>query len=726
MIRKLEFTHRRQFYQTNLRNKTHNELLAYNFQHNSSANSAYLYAISLWVHFGFQNAVSVGPILHFVHILISPFCCRRFSESLRRRPPSPLLSAKPEVGSIVRCDLIVYCLLAILSVTASRHVIHYLFMVVITSNSNSNSNSNGSIVFVILFESSSRFPKYQSKPPVLRRIMSQKKASPPPEQPSSSSSDDSRRRKRPSFKNVVREVMNLRKFSKYVEPILEPLVRRVVKEEVESAMEKHIASMNWDYKYKEDSSVPRRLQLQFLSLLSLPVFTGTRIEGGDCNTLKVALIDACTGKTVSYGIESSAAVEIVVLEGDFDSNDDNNWTPEEFTNNIVRQRRGKKNLLTGNAFLNLREGIGLVGDLSFTDNSSWTRSRKFRLGAQVLGKCDGDRVREAKSESFVVRDHRGELYKKHHPPYLSDEVWRLEKIGKDGAFHKRLNKEKIKTVKDFLALSYLDPARLRNILGSGMSTKMWEATVEHARRCIVDDKKLYLYCPPSLNKDGVVFNVVGQVLGVLSDRKYAVADNLSELEMDEAHKLVISAFQHPEEIVSYDDEASLRTGTCSISEDIYPLNRQIITGDPEGSKIRTSHKKGRFDYPQMSALSPDVNVMPTIFPLRDVDSLDEYGLNSMETDELRFDHDQPLNLPDDTLICGAESLTGHDDEDMQYFGTSSSSQVDLQRAIDGFLFPHSAVGKAQRRWKIVSSVLKWLLLMLEIRERDIIKCMNPG
>lgn len=556
--------------------------------------------------------------------------------------------------------------------------------------------------------------------------MSQKKVSPPPDQPSSSSSDASGRRKLTSFRNVVLEVMNFRKFNKYMEPILEPLVRKVVKEEVESAIGKHMASMNWDYGY-ENTYVPRRLQLQFLSSLSLPVFTGTRIEGGDCNTLKVALIDACTGKTVSSGIESSATVEIVVLEGDFDSNDEDNWTVEEFNSNIVRERQGKKPLLTGNALLNLREGIGLVGDLTFTDNSSWTRSRKFRLGARILDISDGDRVREAKSESFVVRDHRGELYKKHHPPYLSDEVWRLEKIGKEGAFHKRLIKEKIKTVKDFLALSYLDPARLRIILGSGMSTKMWEVTVEHARKCVVDDKKLYSYCPPSLNGDGVVFNVVGQVLGVFSNRKYVVADRLSEVEMAEAHKLVISAFQHPEKIVSYDDESSLRTGICSISEDIYPpLNAQMVIRDSEGSKIRTSNKKGRFDYPQMSALSPDVNVMPTIYPLGGVDSLDEYGLTSMESDELRFDHVQPLSLHGpvtDTLICDSESLKTHD-EDMQYFGTTS--QLDLQCAVDGFLFPHSTIGKAQRRWKIVSSVLKWFSLMLEIRERDIIKYTNPG
>ncbi|KVI06314.1 Calmodulin binding protein-like protein [Cynara cardunculus var. scolymus] len=532
-----------------------------------------------------------------------------------------------------------------------------------------------------------------------QRIMSQKKTSPPPEQPSSSSSSASGRRKRPSFRNVVIEAMRYAKFNKYVEPILEPLVRRV---------------------NEKDSYVPRRLQLQFLSSLSLPVFTGTRIEGGDCNTLKVALIDASTGKTVSSGIESSATVEIVVLEGDFDSNEGDNWTLEEFNNNIVRERQGKKALLTGNALLNLQEGFGLVGDLSFSDNSSWTRSRKFRLGARVLDNCNGDRVREAKSESFVVRDHR--VYKKHHPPYLSDEVWRLEKIGKEGAFHKRLNKEKIKTVKDFLVLSYVDPARLRNILGSGMSTKMWEVTMEHARRCVIDDMKLYLYCPRSLNRDGVVFNVVGQVLGLLSDSKYIVADKLSETELAEAHKLVISSFQHQEEIICYDDEASLKTGTCSISEDIYPTNALTVAGDSECNKTIASHTKGRFDYPQMSAPSPDV--MPSIMypPMGDIGSLDEYGLNSMESDDLRFD--QPVDLHcqvSDTLICDSESLKSQD-VDMQYFGTSS--EADLQCAVDGFLFPHSAIVKAQRRWKIVSSVLKWLSLMLEIRERDIIKTMN--
>ena len=43
------------------------------------------------------------------------------------------------------------------------------------------------------------------------------------------------------------------------------------------------------------------------------------------------------------------------------------------------------------------------------------------------------------------------------------------------------------------------------ILGSGMSTKMWEASVEHAKTCVLTDK-VHHYYPDGLNKAGVVFN----------------------------------------------------------------------------------------------------------------------------------------------------------------------------------------------------------------------------
>ena len=39
----------------------------------------------------------------------------------------------------------------------------------------------------------------------------------------------------------------------------------------------------------------------------------------------------------------------------------------------------------------------------------------------------------------------------------------MEKIGKDGSFHKRLNKARIFTVEDFLRLVVRDSQRLRNV-----------------------------------------------------------------------------------------------------------------------------------------------------------------------------------------------------------------------------------------------------------------------
>lgn len=148
--------------------------------------------------------------------------------------------------------------------------------------------------------------------------------------------------------------------------------------------------------------------LQFSNAISLPVFTGTRIEGEGCTRLEVALIDSLSGEVVSSGRGSSENVEIVVLEGDFDGDERGNWTLRDFQRNRVRERNGKKPLLTGDLIMTLQDGKGTVGNIMFTDNSSWTRSRRFRLGAKISDSIGGIRIREARSEPFVVRDHRGE------------------------------------------------------------------------------------------------------------------------------------------------------------------------------------------------------------------------------------------------------------------------------------------------------------------------------
>ncbi|KAI7756181.1 hypothetical protein M8C21_032387 [Ambrosia artemisiifolia] len=230
-----------------------------------------------------------------------------------------------------------------------------------------------------------------------------------------------------------------------------------------------------------------------------------------------------------------------------------------------------------------------------------------------------------------------------------------------------------------------------------MSTKMWEVVVEHAARCVIDDNKLYLYCPQSQNKDGVVFNVVGQVLGLLSDCKYVVSDNLSETEKAEAHKLVLYAFQHLDKVLPYDDEASLRNSICSFTKDLSPLHTQTIEGN--------NHiLKGPFDYPQVNPPSPDIIGS----------TLGEYGPDHMGGSvDVRFD--QPMDFEcrvDNTLICDPSSSMH-----LQYIG-GGGSPGELQCAVDRFLFPCSPMVKAQRRWKIVSSVVKWFSLMLRIQKGD--------
>ena len=122
------------------------------------------------------------------------------------------------------------------------------------------------------------------------------------------------------------------------------------------------------------------------------------------------LIDANTGHVVTSGPESSAKLEVVVLEGDFSNEDNDDWTEEEFDSHVVKEREGKRPLLTGDLYVSLKEGVGTLGELTFTDNSSWIRSRKFRLGLKIAsGFCDGIRVREAKTEAFTERTTEGNV-----------------------------------------------------------------------------------------------------------------------------------------------------------------------------------------------------------------------------------------------------------------------------------------------------------------------------
>ncbi|MCL7037551.1 hypothetical protein MKW94_006283 [Papaver nudicaule] len=193
--------------------------------------------------------------------------------------------------------------------------------------------------------------------------------------------------------------------------------------------------------------------------------------------IHVVLFDASTRRVVTSGPESSAKLDIVVLEGDFNNDDEEGWTRDDFEKHLV-----------------------------------WIRSRKFRLGLKISsGFCEGVRIREAKTNAFTVKDHRGE---------------RLE-IGKDGSFHKRLNKSGIYNVEQFLRYVVRDAQKLRNILGSGMSNKMWEVLVDHAKTCVLGGM-LYVYYADDTRNVGVVFNNIYEFTGLISSGQYVSPDSVTE------------------------------------------------------------------------------------------------------------------------------------------------------------------------------------------------------
>ncbi|CAL0307035.1 unnamed protein product [Lupinus luteus] len=373
--------------------------------------------------------------------------------------------------------------------------------------------------------------------------------------------DDQPERKKPALASVIVEALKVDSLQKLCSS-LEPILRRVVSEEVERALAKFGPARLSGRSSPKTIEGPdgRNLRLHFRSRLSLPLFTGGKVEGEQGAPVHVVLIDANTGNIVTSGPEAYMKLDVVVLEGSFNNEDDEDWTLEEFESHLVKEREGKRPLLTGELQVSLKEGIGTLGELTFTDNSSWIRSRKFRLGLKVApGFCESIRIREAKTDAFTVKDHRGELYKKHYPPALSDEVWRLEKIGKDGSFHKKLNNAGIFTVQEFLRLVVKDSQKLRNILGNGMSNKMWEVLLDHAKTCALTGK-LYVYYPEDTRIVGVIFNNIYELRGLITGEQFFSVDSLTDSQKVYVDSLVKKAYENWDQVIEYEGKslASLR------------------------------------------------------------------------------------------------------------------------------------------------------------------------
>ncbi|KAF8387781.1 hypothetical protein HHK36_026436 [Tetracentron sinense] len=366
-------------------------------------------------------------------------------------------------------------------------------------------------------------------------------------------------KRRPTFVTAIREVMrecSIQEFLSKIEPLLRNapnLLIFEVREELERVILPYIHSSPRPSLNQIESSGSRGWQLHFIKKLPHTIFTGSRIVAEDNRPVQIVILDASSKNIITSGPLASIKIEIFVLDGDFGSDGQEDWTEKEFAASVVREREGKRPLATGNLVITLTDGLGYLGEITFTDNSSWRRSRKFRLGARaVQNTCSEERIREARSAAFIVKDHRGELYKKHHPPSFGDDVWRLERIGKDGAFHSRLADNGINTVQDFMRLFVTDPSLLRSILCTGMSNKTWETIIQHASACVLDDK-LYMYYHAT-QMAGLLFNSIYNVVGATFDgQNCQPLNSLTSSQMLLVEGLKRLAYKNVKDIVEIDE-----------------------------------------------------------------------------------------------------------------------------------------------------------------------------
>ncbi|KAJ8752464.1 hypothetical protein K2173_004752 [Erythroxylum novogranatense] len=329
------------------------------------------------------------------------------------------------------------------------------------------------------------------------------------------------------FKNVVRDVMGLLSLNELISG-MEPMIRRIIREEVEKAIARILEPSSRPSFQPGETSGATGLLLSFVNKPPSTIFTGSRIVAEDDQPIQILLMDAGTKNTITSGPLSSMKIELHVLNGDFGSDAREDWTENEFNANITRERDGRRPLVTGDRIICLKNGVAQVSELIFTDNSSWQRSGKFRLGAKPGQKISQEvKVRGGRSEAFMVKDQRGALYQKHHPPLLDDAIWRLEKIAKDGSNHVQLASNGIRTVKDFLQLHATDPLKLRNMLK--VANKSWNAIIEHANSCVLNDDPMYAYFESS-QSISLLFNSVYKVVGASFDQQnFEPVDKLNPL-----------------------------------------------------------------------------------------------------------------------------------------------------------------------------------------------------
>ncbi|CAL0308546.1 unnamed protein product [Lupinus luteus] len=253
-------------------------------------------------------------------------------------------------------------------------------------------------------------------------------------------------------------------------------------------------------------------KLVFKNEVPTVFFTHSKIKAKENKPIEIALYDTISKSIVTEGPLSSIKIEICVLDGEFGSNGSEDWNAEEFNAKILSERKDKAHLLKGDRVIKLKNGVGIINNVSFTDISRWIQNGRFRLGAKVLKTTINEaNIKEGRSIPFMVMHDRSEARKKNQCSSLNDEVWYLKGIKRNGEVHQQLCSNEIKTVKDLLQLYITNQVSLQKIIGK----KLWNSIIKQAKACDIDHGKCYIYHSYAAEQSiSLVFNCIYEVLEV--------------------------------------------------------------------------------------------------------------------------------------------------------------------------------------------------------------------
>uniref|UniRef100_A0A0E0MHZ9 Uncharacterized protein n=1 Tax=Oryza punctata TaxID=4537 RepID=A0A0E0MHZ9_ORYPU len=287
-------------------------------------------------------------------------------------------------------------------------------------------------------------------------------------------------------------------------------------------------------------------ELRFLNKLKPRLYTQEKIRAADGTAIQIALYK--DNQIVQSGPLSSARIELLALEGDFNDDAPQNWTECMFSQNIARFRKGP--VLGGVCQIKLKNGEASPSDISFVVPSSKSRSGMFILAARVHSSDKaGFRIMEALMDPVVVQVYRNKANKNSDSPKLKDEVYRLKGISKTGTRFEWLKHNGINTVEDMLKALNKNEKKIRTeCFKLKKNSEDWKETVEHARkRDLEGNCNLKSY---RVEEQHVVlfFNCVHDLVGAQFHDGYVTKDNFDSDQQDAVNCLKKQAYDALDDI----------------------------------------------------------------------------------------------------------------------------------------------------------------------------------